>query len=121
MRYPKTARAAPPPREGDPSTIAMILLENGHYYQGGFSPHPHEHHWSLEAVNSMLLTNAALPDSLTPLLNDQPPDPLMAIMLGAAVTWHPGHAPYCLRWWAQHRWSHTRDWTATQRFELDGR
>ena len=26
-----TARAAPPPRERDPSTIAMILLENGHY------------------------------------------------------------------------------------------
>ena len=31
--YPETARAAPQPREHDPGTIAMIVLENGHYYQ----------------------------------------------------------------------------------------
>ena len=33
-RYPETARAEPPPPERDPSTIAMIVLESGHYYQG---------------------------------------------------------------------------------------
>ena len=32
-RYPETARAAPPPRDADPSTIAMIVFESGHYYQ----------------------------------------------------------------------------------------
>ena len=42
-RYPPgagMARAGPPPREGDPSTIAMIVLEGGHYYQVRISPHP---------------------------------------------------------------------------------
>ena len=29
-RSPETTRAAPPPRECDPGTIAMIVLENGH-------------------------------------------------------------------------------------------
>ena len=42
-------------------------------------------------------------------------------MSGAAGTWHPGHALYCLWWWAGRRWSDTRDWTATWRFHLDGR
>ena len=42
-------------------------------------------------------------------------------MSGEAGTWHPGHALYCLWRWAQRRWSHTRDWTATWRFYLDGR
>ena len=65
-RYPKTARAAFPPREGDPSTIAMIVLESGHYAQVRITPHPHERHWSLEAVDSMLPANATLPDSPTP-------------------------------------------------------
>ena len=73
--YPETVRAAPPPRESDPGTIAMIVLENGHYYQVRIIPHPHEGHWSLEAVNSMLPATADLPDSPTPLFPGQPPDP----------------------------------------------
>ena len=107
-RYPETARAAPLPRERDPSTIAMIVLENGHYYQVRITPHPQESHWSLEAVDSMLLATTALPDRPTPLLNDQPPDPLTAIVSGTAGTWQPGQALYCLRQWARRRWPHTR-------------
>ena len=38
-RCPETARAAPPPRERDPSTIAMIVLQNGHYSQVRIIPH----------------------------------------------------------------------------------
>ena len=98
-RYPPgavTARAGPPRREGDPSTVAMIVLESGHYYQVWLTPHPQECHWSLEAVDSMIPASTALPDSPTPLPNDQPPDPLTAIVSGAAGTWHPGHALYCL-------------------------
>ena len=120
-RYLETARAAPPPREHNPSNIAMIVLENGHYYQVRIIAHPRESHWSLEAVDSMLLPTTALPDSPTPLLNDQPPDPLTAIVSGTAGTWHPGHALYCLWRWARRRWPHTRVWSATWRFFLDGR
>ena len=116
-----TARAGPPPCEGDPSTIAMIVLESGHYYEVRITPHPQECHWSLQAVDSMLLASAALPDSPTHLPNDQPPDPPTAIASGAAGTWHPSHALYCLWQWAQRRRPHTRDWTATWRFYLDGR
>ena len=71
-RYPETTRSAPPPRERDPGTIVMMVLENGHYYQVRIIPHPQRGHWSLEAVDSMLLATTALPDSLTPLLPDQP-------------------------------------------------
>ena len=119
-RYPETARAAPPPRERDPSTIAMIVLENGHYYQVQIIPHPQESHWSLEAVDPMFLATRALPDSPTPLLNDQPPHPQTAIVSGTAGTWHPGHALYCLLRRARRRWPHTREWSATWRFYLDG-
>ena len=80
-RYPETARAAPPPRERDPSTIAMIVLQNGHYYQVRIIPHPQETHRSLEAVDSMLPVTTALPKSPTLLLNDQPLDPLTVIVL----------------------------------------
>ena len=69
-RYPEMAHAAPRPRKGDPSTIAMIVLESGHYYQVRITRHPQERHWSLEAVDSMLPANAALPDSPTSLPND---------------------------------------------------
>ena len=69
----------------------------------------------------MLPASAALRDSPTPLANDQPPDPLTAIVSGAAGTWHRGHALYCLWRWAQRRWPHTRYWTATWKFHLDGR
>ena len=79
-RYPETACAAPLLRERDPSPIAMVALENGHYYQVRIIRHPQESHWSLQAVDSMLPATTALPDSPTPLLNDQPPDPLTAIV-----------------------------------------
>ena len=102
------ARAALPPRERDPSTIAMTVLENGHYYQVRIIPHPQESHWSLEAIDSMLPATTALPDSPTPLLPGQPPDPLTAIVSGTAGTLHPGHALYCLWWWAQRCWPHAR-------------
>ena len=95
-RYPEMARAAPPPRERDSSTIAMVVLENGHYYQMRIIPQPQEDDWSLEAVNSMLSATTAPPDSPNPLLNGLPPDPLTAIVSGTAGTWHPGHALYCL-------------------------
>ena len=120
-RYPETARAAPPERELDPGTIAMIVLENGHYYQERIIPHPQRGHRSLEAVDSMLLATADLPDSPTLLLPGQPPDPLTAVVSGTAGTWHPGHALYCLWRWAQRRWPHTRAWSAAWRFYLDGR
>ena len=119
-RYPETARAVPPPRERDPSTIAMIVLENGQYYQVQVIPHPQRSHWNLEVVDSMPPGTTALPDSPTRLLNDQPPDPLMAIVLGTAGTWPRGHALYCLWRWARRRWPHTRVWSATWRFYLDG-
>ena len=120
-RYPETARTAPPPRECDPSTIAVIVFENGHYYQARISPHPQKSHCSLEAVDSMLPAKAALPDSPTPLLNGQPPDPLTAIVSGTVGTWHPGHALYCLWRWARRRWPHTRVWSAIWRCHLDSR
>ena len=120
-RYQETARAAPPPRKRDPSTIARIVLENGHYYQVLIIPHPQESHWSLEAVGSMLPATAALPDSPTPLLEGQPPDPLTAVVSGTVGTWHPGHALYCLCQWARRRWPYTRVWSATWRFHLDSR
>ena len=118
--YPETTRAAPPPRERDPGTIAMIVLENGHYYQVRIIPHPQDNHWSLEAVDCMLRATTGLPDNPTPLLPNQPPDPLTAIVSGAAGTWQPDHAPYCLWRWARRRWLHTRAWSAAWRFYLDG-
>ena len=98
----------------------MILLENGHYYQVWIIPHLQESQGSFEAVDSMLPATTALPDSPTPLLNDQPPYPLTAIVSGTAGTWHPGHALYCLWRWLRHRWPHTRVWSATWRYYLDG-
>ena len=44
----------------------------------------------------MIPATMDLPDSPTPMLPDQPPDPLTAVLLGTAGTWHPGHALYCL-------------------------
>ena len=119
-RYPETTRAAPPSRESHPGTIHMILLENGHYYQVRIIPHPRRGHWSLEAVDSMLPTTTDLPDSPTPLLPDQPPDSLSAIVSGTAGTWHPGHALYCLWRWARRCWPQSRAWSAAWRFYLDG-
>ena len=123
-QYPpgaETARAGTPRREDDPSTISMIVLESGHYYQLRITPHPQECHWNLEAVDSMLPACAALPDGHTPLPQNQTPDPLTAVVSGEGGSWHPGHALYCLWRWAQRRWPQTKDWTATWRFHLDGR
>ena len=120
-RYPETARAAPPPRERDPGTITMIVLENGHYYQVRIILHPQGGHGSLEAVDSMLPATTDLPDSPTPLLQGKPPDPLTAVVSGTAGTRHPGHALYCLWRWAQRRWPHNRAWSAAWRFYRDGR
>ena len=99
----------------------MIVLESGHYYQVRITPQQQECHWSLEAVDSMLLASAALPDSPTRLPQNQPPGPLTAIVSGGAGTWYPGHALDCFWRWAQPRWLHTRNWTVTWRFHLDGR
>ena len=116
-----TARTAPLPRECDPSTIAIVMLENGNYYEVRIIPQPQESHWSLEAVDSMLSAATALRDGHDPLLNGQPPDTLTAIVSGTAGNWHPGHALYCLWRWARRRWPHTRAWSATWRFYPDGR
>ena len=120
-RYPETARTAPPLRERDPGTIAMIMLENGDYCQVRIIPHLQDSHWSLEAAGSMLLATTALPDSPIFPLPGQPPDPLTAIVSGTAGTWHPGDALYCLWRWVQRRWPHTRAWSATWRFYPDSR
>ena len=110
-----------PRREDDPRTISMIVLEIGNYYQVRITLHPQGCHWNLEAVDSMLPASAALPDGPTALPQNQPPDPLTAVVSGEAGSWHPGHALYCLWRWAQRRSPHTRDWTVTSRFRLDGR
>ena len=123
-RYPpgaETARAGPPRREDDPSTISMIVLESGQYYHVRITPHPQECHWNLEAVDSMLPASAALPDSPTPVPENKPPDPLTAVVSGETGSWQPRHALYCLWRLAQRRWPHTRDWTATWTFRLEGR
>ena len=113
------AHAEPLPRDA-PSTVAMLVLESGHYYQVRITPRPLDYPWDLEAADSMLLRDVGLPDDSTPLLPGQPSDLLTAIVSGAASTWHPGHALYCLRRWAQRGWPHTRDWSEAWRFHLDG-
>ena len=116
-RYPpgaETARAGPPRSEDDPITISMIVLESGPYYQVRISQHPQECHWKLEAVDSMLPASAALPQN-------QPSDPLTAVVSGETSSWQPVHALYCLWRWAQRRWPHTGDCTAMWRFRLEGR
>ena len=99
----------------------MIVLESGEYYQVRITLHPQESHWNQEAVDSILPASAALPDGPTPLPQNQPKDPLTAVVSGEAGSWHPRHALYCLWRWAQRRWSHTKDWSAMWRFHLDGR
>ena len=118
---PETACAGPPQGKDEPGTISMIVFESGHYYQVRITLHPQEYHWNLKAADSVLLARAALPGGSTPLPHNQPPDPLTDVVLGEAGSWHPINALFCLWRWAQSRWSHTRDWTATWRFHLDGR
>ena len=104
-----------------PSTVTMVVVENGHYYQVRITPRPLERRWDLEGVDSMLPGDMDLLDGPTPLLPGQPPEHLTAIVSGRARTWHPGHALYCLWRWAQRRWQHTKEWLATWRLHLDGR
>ena len=54
------------------------------------TPRPLEHHWDVEAVNSVIPRDMDLPDGPTPVLPGQPPDLLTAIVSGRAGTWHPG-------------------------------
>ena len=68
----------------------------------------------------MLFRDMDLPDGPTPLLPGKPPDALTAIVSGRAGTSHPGHALYCLWRWAQRRWQHNKEWSATWTFHLDG-
>ena len=63
----------------------MIVLESGHYYQVRIT-RTRRSATGLEAVDSMLPANAALPDSLTPLPSDQPPEFLRPILFRAAGT-----------------------------------
>ena len=123
-RYAQTAapgaHAEPPPRDA-PSTVAMVVLESGHYYQVRMTPRPLDNNWDLEAADSMLPRDVDLPEGPTPLLLDQPPDRLGAIVSGATGTWHQGHGLYCLWRWAQSRWPRTRDWSVAWRVHLDGR
>ena len=116
----ETARTGPPRREDDPSTISMIVSESGYYYQVRITPHPQECHWNLEVFNSKLPASAALPNGPTPLPQNQPPDPLTAVVSGEPGSWHPQLALYRLGRWAQRRWLHTKDLTATWKCHLDG-
>ena len=100
-RYAHTAGPeahAEPPRRSTPSTVAMVVLENRHYYLVGITPRPLTRRWDLEAVDSMIPRDMNLPVCSTPL--GQPPDPLATIVSGRAGTWHQGHALYCLWRWA---------------------
>ena len=112
---------ARPPGRGIPSTVTMVVLENGHYYLVRSTPRPLERRLDLEAVDTMLPRDTDLPDGLNPPLPGQLPDPLTAIVSGRARTWPLGHALYCLWLSAQRRWQHTKEWSATWRFQLDGR
>ena len=86
-RYAQTAgpgaHAEPLPRDA-PSTVAMVVLESGPYYQVRITPRPLDNQWDLEAADSMVPRDVGLPDDPTPLLPGQPPDLLTAIVSGAA-------------------------------------
>ena len=118
-RYTHTAGTeahAGPPGCSTPSSVPMLALENGHYYQVRITPRPLARRFDLEAFDSMLPKDMALPDGPAPLPPDQPPDPLTIIVSGRADSWQPRQALYFLSLWAQRRWQHTRDWSATWRF-----
>ena len=78
------AAHAEPLRRSSSSTVAMVVSENGHYYQVRITQAPLARRWDLEAVDSMLPREMALPDGQTPLPPDQPPDPLTTIVSGRA-------------------------------------
>ena len=122
-RYAQTvgpgAHAEPPTRD-TPSTVAMVVFESGHYYQVRITRGPQEDHWDFGAAYSMLPRGVDLPDGPDPLLPGRPPDPLTAIVSGAAGRWHLGHGLYCLWRSTPRRLPHTTDWPATSKFHLDG-
>ena len=86
------AHADRPPRD-TPSTVAMVVLESGHYYQVSITPQPLETHWDLEAAESMLPRDVHLPEGPTPLLLDQSPDLLTAIVYWLSRHMAPGTRP----------------------------
>ena len=86
------ARAGPPRREDDPDTISMTMLESGHYYQVCITPQP-QCQWNLEAVDSMLQAQAALPGGPSPLPHNQPQDSLTADVSWEARQLAPGACP----------------------------
>ena len=94
---------AEPPARSTPSTVAMVVLVNGHYYQVRITPPPLEHRLDVEALDSGLRRDMDLPDGRTPLFPGQPPGPLASIVSGMAGTWRPGHGLHCLWRWAQRR------------------
>ena len=114
------AHAEPPPRDA-PYTVAMVVLESGHYYQVRITAQLRDNHSDLEATDSMLPRHVDLPDGSAFLLPSQPPDRLTPIMSGAAGTWHQRHALYCLWRQALQRLPHTKDWSVAWKFHLDGR
>ena len=116
---PETSHAKPPGR-GTLSVVSMVVFKDGQYYQVRITPWLLAPRLDLEAVDSMLLRDPALPDGPSTLYPDQRLDPLTATMSGRAGSWHQGHTLYCLRRWAQRRWPHTREWSAVWRLHLEG-
>ena len=55
------------------STVAMVVLENGHYHQVRITPPPLARPWDPVDVDTMVPRDMALPDDPTPLDPGQPP------------------------------------------------
>ena len=106
-----------PPARDTPSTVARLVLESGQYYQVRITPRALERRWDLEA-DSMLPRGMDMPEGPTPLVQGQLPDRLTAMASHMAGTWQP---QYCLWRWAQRKWQHISEWSATWRFHLDCR
>ena len=53
---------AEPPRSSIPSTVAMVVLVNGHYSQLRITPRPLARRWDLDAVDSILPRDMELQD-----------------------------------------------------------
>ena len=85
---------AEPRRHSTPTTVAMVVLENGNYNQMRITTRPLARRWDLEAVDYMIPRETDLPHGPSPL--GQPPDPLTTIVSGRAGTWHEEDAVYCL-------------------------
>ena len=68
------AQTVGPQGRGAPSTVAMVVLENSHYYQVRMEPRTVERLSDLKAVDSMLPKDMDLSDGSTRLLPGQPPE-----------------------------------------------